>query len=78
MRRLGSRVAELEARKARPFGKVHRLIQRQGQTRDEALDAYGRELIGPDDMVILNRIVAPRFNPDGSMLPYSDWPENQK
>ena len=77
MKRLGSRVADLEARQEKPFGAVHRLIQHEGQSRDEAIDAYGRERIGSDDLLIIRRIVSPRFNPDGSMLFYSDWPENQ-
>jgi hypothetical protein len=53
------------------------LIQREDQTQDEAIDAYGRDLIGENDRVIIHRIVSPRFNPDGSMLLYPDWPENQ-
>jgi hypothetical protein len=69
MRRLGSRVADLEARQPRPYGRAHRLIQREEQTQDEALDAYGRELIGPDDMVIINRIVSPKWDADGNMIP---------
>jgi hypothetical protein len=60
MRRLDNRVTDLEARKARPLGRAHRLIQHEGQTQDEAIDAYGRELIGPDEMLIINRIVSPK------------------
>ena len=74
---LDNRVADLEARQTAPLGKWHRLIQREGQTQEEAIDAYGRHLIGEHDHLIINSIVAPRFNPDGSMLFYSDWPENQ-
>jgi hypothetical protein len=76
MKRLWGRVADLEARQTVPLGKGHMLIQREGQTQDEVIDAYGRHLIGKTDRVIINRIVSPRFNSDGSMLLYSDWPEN--
>ena len=78
MKRLSSRVADLEARQTTPPGKWHMLIQRIGQTQDEAIDAYGRHLIGEHDHLIINRIVAPRFNAGGSMLFYSDWREHQK
>jgi hypothetical protein len=61
-------VADLEARQSRPYGKAHRLIQRQGQTRDDAMDAYGRHLIGPDDIVIINRIVSPKWDADGNLV----------
>jgi hypothetical protein len=37
---------------------VHQVIVREGQTRDKALDAYGRNLIGADDILIVNRIIS--------------------
>jgi hypothetical protein len=77
MKRLDNRVTDLEARQKPDIGRWHNLIQRADQTQEEALDAYGRHLIGEHDRLIINRTVAPRFNPDGSRLFYSDWPENQ-
>jgi hypothetical protein len=68
MRRLGSRVADLEARQTVPFGQAHMLMQREGQTQDEAIDAYGRQLIGNNDLVIINRIVSPK-DAEGKMIP---------
>ncbi len=56
---LHRRVAGLEAKQAVPCGKVHRIIQNLGQTRDEALDEYGRDKIGPDDFVIVRHFVTP-------------------
>lgn len=37
----------------------HRVIQGVGQTRDEALDEYGRDKVGENDGVIVRQIVAP-------------------
>ena len=69
MKRLSSRVADLEARQTEPLGKWHVLIQREGQTRDEVIDAYGRHLIGEHDHLIINRIVSPKRDADGNMVP---------
>jgi hypothetical protein len=57
MKRLASRVADLEAKTKAPYPRTHRIIQRIGETRDQALDAYGRDCIGEGDLVIVNRIV---------------------
>ncbi len=59
MKRLSARLADLEAKHARPFGRAHSIIQHSGQTKDEAIDAYGRASIGEDDLLIINVIVAP-------------------
>ncbi len=59
MKRLNTRVADLEAKRTPPFGRTHSIIQRVGHTQDEAIDAYGRALIGEDDLLIINVIVAP-------------------
>ena len=40
------------------FESVHRIIQRAGQTEDEAFDAYGRVKMGPNDFVIVREILA--------------------
>ena len=56
MTRMATRVERLEAVRA-PVKRWHRIIQRLGETRDEAFDRYGRNLIGADDGVILRVIV---------------------
>ena len=66
--KMSSRVEALEVRVGEcRFENVHRLIQRVGQTRDEVLDAYGREKIEPDDRVILRRLIVP--SPQGNAPP---------
>ena len=52
-------VAE-EAATAAPPRRWHRIVQEIGQTHDEALDAYGRDRIGPDDGIIVREIVRPQ------------------
>jgi hypothetical protein len=42
------------------------------------IDAYGRELSRPDDILIVNRIVSLRFDAEAKMIFYSDLPENQR
>ena len=37
--------------------------------RDAALDAYGRDLIGPDDMLIERIGVTPKFDENGKLIP---------
>jgi hypothetical protein len=56
---LRKRVEGLEARTKPLFERVHRIIQHVGETRDQALDAYGRHLIGENDLLIVNVIVSP-------------------
>jgi len=60
--RLDKRVADLEARQPSGRGAVHRFIQEEGQSYDEALARYDKD-VGPDDFVIVRRPVNPR--PDG-------------
>ena len=50
------------------FEKAHRVICRLGQTQDQALDAYGREKIGPKDFVVVRVFVSPRFDANGNMI----------
>ena len=57
MKRLTTRVEDLERRAPDAIRRVHRVIQDIGMSRDEALDAYGREKIGKNDGVILRVIV---------------------
>ncbi len=55
----------------------HQLVARGNETTDELIDAYGREKIGPNDSFIIFRAVAPRFDANGDMIFFKDWPENQ-
>ena len=56
----------------------HSLIAREGQSEDEAIDEYGRDKIGPRDFVVIRKFVSPRFDADGKMIFWKDWPENQQ
>lgn len=69
MKQLKSRLEALESI-ARPGAveRWHQVIQRVGQTRDEALDEYGRGKVGEHDGVIVRKIVAPSFDADGKMI----------
>lgn len=64
MRQNAKRLEALETRTKAATGVWHRIIQEAGQTQDQALDAYGRDKIGPDDNVIIRRIIegGPRGN----------------
>jgi hypothetical protein len=44
------------------------LIQHEWQTQDEAIDAYGRHLIGEHDRIIINRIVSPKWDAEGNII----------
>ena len=44
------------------FEKAHQVICGDGQTQEQALDAYGRDKIGPNDFVIMRVIVSPRVH----------------
>ena len=62
---------EAEMRKldaARPK-QWHQVVQQVGQTWDEALDAYGRDRIGPDDGIIQRELVRPQFDAQGRIIP---------
>jgi hypothetical protein len=54
VKRKEERIARAEARR-RPFTpvKCHMLGRNEDQTDDEAIEAYGRHLIGPDDQIIM-------------------------
>lgn len=56
----------MEAVKNTGWRVVHRIIQRIGQSEDEALDAYGRDKIGAGDQIIVRRIVAPKLREAGN------------
>ncbi len=59
------------------FDKAHQVICRVGQTKEQALDAYGRDKIGPTDFVIMRVLVSPRFDGEGNMIFFKDWLESQ-
>lgn len=75
---IAKRVGALEGQSgAIGFGKVHQIICTEGQTVDQAQDAYGRDKIGPRDFVIIRTFVSPRFDNAGNMISFKDWPENR-
>ena len=75
---IAKRVGALEGQSsAVGYDKVHHIICRNGNTVDQAEDAYGRDKIGPRDFVIIRTFVSPRFDADGNMICYKDWPENR-
>lgn len=61
MRKLEGRIKALESRSiGNPwFNPTHRIVCK-GQTEAEALDAYGRNRIGPNDNLIIRKIVGPK------------------
>ena len=62
---IAKRVNALESRAHSGGYEYHRVIQHDGQSRDEALDAYGRDRLGPDGFAVLRVIVfAPGDNGD--------------
>ncbi|HXH00244.1 MAG TPA: hypothetical protein VNI79_07515 [Sphingomicrobium sp.] len=53
MMKLDKRVLNLEAKRGGAVSiKTHLIAVGSGQTREQAKDTYGRDRIGPDDMVI--------------------------
>ena len=75
---IAKRVGALENRAGDGgFENVHRIIGTLGQTQEQALDAYGRDKIGPKDFVVVRTFVTPRFDANGNMIFHKDWPENQ-
>jgi len=75
---LHRRVEKLEAKVApATVQKWHLIGMADGETEEEARVRYGQP-IGEDDGLVLLVPVAPRFNPNGSMLFYCDWPENKR
>lgn len=59
MAKLEGRVKALENRGGSAFYPYHRIVQGVGQTQDEALEAYGRDKIGPNDNLVIRRLVQP-------------------
>jgi hypothetical protein len=54
---LTKRVGSLEAKMPAALVRHHRIIQRIGQTFDEALSEYGRDRIADSDGIVCRRIV---------------------
>ena len=70
---LEKRVSALEAaagaedpQSARPW---HQVIVREGQSLADAVRAYGIEKIGEHDNLIIHRIVSPKFDEQGDIVP---------
>lgn len=61
--RLEARLKALEALHPPARGRWHRIIRQADQTQEEAIAAYGREKIGPDDHLIVRRVVVPLARP---------------
>ena len=70
---LEKRVSDLEAAAGAgdpSYGKPwHRVIVREGQSLADAVRAYGIEKIGEHDNLIVHRIVTPKFDEQGNMIP---------
>ena len=64
--------AEMRKRDAARPTKWHRIVQQVGQSEDEAIDAYGRDRIGPDDRILIHELVLPQFDANGSIIPRVD------
>lgn len=64
--KMASRVQALESKGGNVgSGKSHRVICRIGQSKDDALDEYGRDKVGPDDFVIVRHFVTPTKTAEG-------------
>lgn len=76
--KMANRLDALEGKSSPPsVERWHHVVQTGEQTQEEAIDAYGRDKVGPDDGMIVFKSVTPRFDADGNMIFYKDWPENQ-
>lgn len=49
--------------------KAHRVVQRSGQSESEAIDTYGRDRLGPHDLLVIRKIVTPTPRAAGSSDP---------
>lgn len=61
MTNFGKRIEALEAMQSTGAVAWHRVLQESDQTIDQALDAYGRDRIGPTDRLIVRKIVDSRL-----------------
>jgi hypothetical protein len=62
---LANRVGSLEAKVPAALVRHHRIIQRVGQTFDEALNEYGRDRIADSDGIVCRRIVLAAIRANG-------------
>lgn len=75
---MSSRVEALEGKGVvARWENYHTITARVGQSVASATDEYGRDKIGPNDFVVIRQLIAPRFDTDGDMIFFKDWPENQ-
>ena len=67
------RVSDLEATAAAEDPCIanpwHRVIVREGQSLADAVRAYGIERIGEHDNLIIRRLVSPKFDEQGNIIP---------
>ena len=75
MRKNQTRLAALEAEKRAASQVVHSIGYHEGDTpeekaanREAALEAYGKDRIGPDDLLIQRVFVAPKVDGNGKMI----------
>ena len=47
----------------------HRVIVHEGQSLADAIRAYGIDRIGEHDNLLVNRIVSPKFDAQGAIVP---------
>jgi hypothetical protein len=78
VRSIGRRVAALEATYRAPEDgwdwsrPCHSLILDEGETLGDAAGKYGRDKITKGDRIILIRLVSPKFDADGRMVPQNN------
>ncbi len=76
---ISKRVVALENQTGdRGFASVHRIVVESGQTQEQAINAYGRDKIGPKDLTIVRTFITPRFDVEGKMIHPKEWPENRE
>ena len=69
---LAATALDQEAAADAPPTRWHRVIQQVGQSEEEAIDAYGRDRIGPNDRILIHELVLPQFDANGSIIPRVD------
>lgn len=75
MKALAKRLAALEGFSRAGWKKIHRVIQEIGQSRDEAVAAAGI-VVGPNDLLIVQKLVAPKHDADGNLV--SQFPKRER
>lgn len=72
--KIANRLAALEIQAAPPAGTWHQIIVRQGQTKDEAIDEYGREKVSTEASFIIFRVILPPPKRDVARRPRTRQP----